>query len=157
MTFGEKADHLPTSSQDTVEFSISHESLYFKDCLIWLYLSMGNKLPTIPGESHIVVKEIIQRAAKKKKRRRRKREWVQGKEGKIISAAIELRCHRNPGDTATPILFLPLSYQGKWTGYIFLRGPTCMNIIIPITTSQRVMHPWCVYDIIHYCHGRYNY
>lgn len=65
MLSGEKADNIPTSSQDVVKFSIHHGFLYFKDCLIWLYLSVGNKFPTIPGESHIAVKEVIQIAAEK--------------------------------------------------------------------------------------------
>lgn len=67
MLSGKKADNIPSSSCDAVKFSVHHGSLYFKDCLIWLYLSEGNKLPTIPRKSHVPVKEIIQMAAEKKK------------------------------------------------------------------------------------------
>lgn len=78
MLSGEKVDNIPTSSQD-VKFSIHHGFLYFKDCLIWLYLSVGNKFPTIPGESHIAMKEVVQIAAEKK----RTREGVQGRKEKL--------------------------------------------------------------------------
>lgn len=80
MPSGKKVVNIPTSSLDTVQFSIHCGSLYFKDGLMWLYLSMGNKLPTIPGESQVVVKEVIQIAAERK---RNQREGVQGEEEKL--------------------------------------------------------------------------
>lgn len=73
MLSGKKADNIPTSSRDVVKFSIYHGSLYFKDCLIWLYFYEGNKFPTIPRKSHIPVKEIIQMTAEEKKKKNKGR------------------------------------------------------------------------------------
>ena len=59
----------PSSSLHAIKLPIHWESLYFQDCLIWLYFSMGNKLSKTPREMQILPKEGIQRAAEKKRKK----------------------------------------------------------------------------------------
>ena len=39
---------------------------------------MGNKLPKVPGDIQVVLKEVMQRAAEEKKKKKKKRERMVG-------------------------------------------------------------------------------
>lgn len=106
----------------------------------------------------IFLKEGIQRAAEKKRKNRGRGETQEAKEQMPSAAAkpqrkymkseipqgenVTFRSHRNLEGTlsATHAVSSPALVGKRSWSYNCGRGPMCVNIIIPILTSQRTVH-----------------